>query len=150
MSAYDVQPTNLPLVVGDLQRRVQILEAVRVAVSYDIKIVGDDATFVVGDNTFIWMIEADVGGKRLTGVEAFVSTPGSTDTVIQVRNRTTGNDMLLVPITIDAGDETTCDADVPAEIDPDEALVSHCDLLAIDIDDAGSGAMGLGVIVQFG
>jgi hypothetical protein len=57
--------------------------------------------------------------------------------------------MLTTPITIDPGEFTSFTAATPAVINTANDLVATGDLIAIDVDVAGTGAKGLGVILEF-
>jgi hypothetical protein len=137
--------------LGDILYRVQRLEAWAPSIDaqFNIKVTADNTFFIVGDDKFVWMIPADLDTWELTAAEAYVSTVGTTETVVQVRNRTTGEDMLTVPLTISAGVFTTCDSSPAVEISDTWDDVSACDMIAIDIDTAAPDAKGLGVILTF-
>jgi hypothetical protein len=57
--------------------------------------------------------------------------------------------MLTTNVTIDASETTSYTAATAAVIDATRKVVSTGDLIAIDIDAAGTGARGLGAILQF-
>lgn len=114
---------------------------------YEIKVFEDVNLVVVGDGAFIWEIPEDLDGATLLAVEAFVTTVGSTTTEVQIRKVGVG-DLLSTKLSIDAAELNSKDATVPAVIvsSGNEVLVwgEH---LAIDVDAAGTGSKGLGVIL---
>ena len=69
--------------------------------------------------------------------------------MIQIRNVTQTADMLSTRITIDASEFTSYTA-AAAVIDTGNDDVATGDLIAVDVDVAGTGAKGLGVILRFG
>jgi hypothetical protein len=135
------------------------------AAKFQIKITNETTTPAAGDGAFVFCIPDDILGKIaqspatglapftpcavLTTCGAFVSTVGTTATTIQLRNVTTGNDMLTTPITIDASKNTSYESLTQPVIDYVNFQVSVAHLIAVDIDAVGTGAMGLGVIMAF-
>lgn len=118
---------------------------------FDIKVVSDVSVIVTGDGQFIFAIPADLNGVILSAVAAYVTTVSSSGLPnIQIRNVTTGHDMLSTAITIDASEFTSYTAATPAVINASFQSVSTGDLIAVDVDGAGTGAKGLGVILTFG
>lgn len=117
---------------------------------YAIKLFRDGQSVGVGDERFIFSVDHDVHYATLRSVRSYVTAVSSSGSpTVQVRNRTTGFDMLSVPLTIDQGERSSRTADVPAVINPSYARVSADDEIAIDIDVAGSGAQGMGVVLVF-
>jgi hypothetical protein len=115
-----------------------------------IKVFDDATTLVVGDGKMIYCIPPELDGFRLVDADAFVTTASSgAAPTIQVRNVTDSVDMLTTPITIDPGEFTSFTAATPAVINTANDLVATGDLIAIDVDVAGTGAKGLGVILEF-
>lgn len=114
-----------------------------------IKVFSDTQALGTGDTKFEFMCSEDMDGMNLTKVEAFLSTVGSSGTTVQIRNRTQGHDMLSTSITIDASELDTTTAAIPAVINAATDDVVHGDHICIDVDAAGSGAKGLGVILTF-
>ena len=121
---------------------------------YEIKVFADDDTVTAGDGAFIFCIPRDVGGTFLREADGFVTTVGSTFTRVQLRNITqANNDMLATRIRIDASEFTSFTSSEPTVVDyedPARNYVFTGDLVAIDVDAAGTGAMGLGVMLTFG
>jgi hypothetical protein len=121
---------------------------------YEIKVFPDEGTgseTVTGDGKFIWVIPYDLDGTNLVDADAFVTTVGSGATVIQIRNITQAVDMLTTRITIDANEYHSFPpgASSPADIDDANNTVVTGDRIAIDVDTAGAGSKGLGVMLRF-
>jgi hypothetical protein len=69
---------------------------------------------------------------------------------IQIRNVTTGQDMLSTRLTILAGQKTTYAAGTTKRvINLSNDQVATGDLLSVDVDVAGTGVTGLGVTLVF-
>lgn len=117
---------------------------------YEIKLVADDETLGAGDGAFYFAIPADLDGTSLVYAQAFVSDTGG-DVVIQIHNVNTATDMLSTRITIDSGDFVSDpDSSVPSVISaPPASTVSTGDLVRIDVDSAGGGVKGGGVMLAF-
>lgn len=117
---------------------------------YSIKVVNDTTVVTVGDGQFIFMIEDDVAGCRLVQAQAYVTTVSSSGLpTVQIRNVTQAVDMLSTKITIDASEFTSYTAATPRVINLANSDVARGDLIAVDVDVAGTGAKGLGVILRF-
>ncbi len=118
---------------------------------YHIKVVGDLQVVATGDGKFIWAIEEDIAGMQLAGVEADVTTISSSGgLLIQLRNIDNGNvDMLSTRVGIDVSETHSRTAATPPVINLANADVAHGDRLSIDVDSAGTGAMGLGFVAKF-
>lgn len=135
---YVYDPTNGWQLVADTQR------------IFEIKVLDDLTTLSTGDGKMIFCIPEAFDGLNLISAEAFVSTVSSSGTpTIQIRNVTQTADMLSTRITIDASDFTSYDATTPSVVDTANDDVATGDLIAVDIDVAGTGAKGLGVILVF-
>lgn len=119
---------------------------------YPIKVFGDDQALVVGDGAFVFYVTAadHLDGTKLMQVGAYVTTVSSSGAPTVQLRRVGGSNMLSTAVTIDAGDEVSDDATTAAVIDTSNDDVSTGDGIAIDIDAAGTDAMGLGVILVFG
>lgn len=120
---------------------------------YEIKVFDEDETVVTGDNAFEWMIPEDLDAAVLVGVEGFVTTNSSSGgLLIQVANEKQAGgtvDMLSTRLGIDASERNSLTAATPPVIDTVNDTVAHGDHLRIDVDSAGTGAKGLGVILRF-
>lgn len=118
---------------------------------YEIKVFDDTTAAATGDGKMIFAIPSDLGGCRLKDAQAFVTTVSSSGLpTVQIRNVTQAADMLTTKVTIDASEFTSYSAATPRVIDAANAAVARGDLIAIDVDVAGTGAKGLGVILTFG
>lgn len=111
----------------------------------------DDATIVTtGDGKLVFAVPLSLNGLNLTDADAYVTTVSSSGTpTIQIRNVTQAADMLSTRITIDASEFTSYTAAAAPVIDTANDDVATGDLLAVDVDVAGTGAKGLGVILTF-
>lgn len=118
---------------------------------FDIKVISDTAVLATGDGQFIFAIPSDLNGTNLTSAQAYVTTVSSSGTpTVQIRNVTQTADMLSTKITIDVSEFTSYTAAVPSVVDTANDDVATGDLIAIDVDVAGTGAKGLGIILDFG
>jgi hypothetical protein len=117
-----------------------------------LKVIDDGATLTTGDGKLIFCIPSNFNGLTLIDADAYVTTSSSSGTpTVQIRNVTNSNaDMLSTPITVDANETASYTAAVQPVIDTGQDNVATGDLLAIDVDAAGTGARGLGVIMRFG
>jgi hypothetical protein len=115
-----------------------------------IKVLDDTTTLTTGDGKVIVAVDASLNGKVISAAHAYVTTVSSSGLpTIQIRNVTTGNDVLSTRITIDASEFTSYTAAAAPVINTANDDVSTGQLLAVDIDVAGTGAKGLGVILTF-
>ncbi len=118
---------------------------------YEIKVIADTDTLATGDGQFIFAIPKDLNGANLVDAQAFVTTVSSSGLpTVQIRNVTQTADMLTTKVTIDASEFTSYTAATPRVIDAANDDVATGDRIAIDVDVAGTGAMGLGVLLAFG
>jgi hypothetical protein len=115
-----------------------------------VKVIADTATLTTGDGQAIFMIPASLGGCDLTAIAAAVTTVSSSGLpTVQIRNITQTADMLTTKVTIDASEFTSLTAATAAVIDTGNDDVASGDLIAIDVDVAGTGAKGLIVNLTF-
>jgi len=123
-----------------------------------IKVTGDrtaDAVVAVGDKQFEFEVSEDMDGLRLTKVEGYVTTVSSSGTVtVQLALLDTDGagsavDMLSTKLTIDANERNSRTATTPVVIDTAHDDVAWGDHIRIDVDVAGSGTKGLGVMLTF-
>jgi len=118
---------------------------------YEIKVIADTDVLSTGDGQVVFEIPADLGGTNLVSVRAYVTTVSSSGLpTVQIRNVTQAVDMLSTKVTIDASEKSSRTATTPAVIDTANDDVADGDQIAIDVDVAGTGARGLGVILRFG
>jgi hypothetical protein len=128
----------------------------KIAAVYHIKVFSDKQIVVAGDNAFVWAIEEDIAGLELAlspfrGCEIDVTTVSSSGIVqVQLRNIDNGNvDMLSTRAQIDASETHSRTAATAPVVSGANNNVSHGDRIAIDVDAAGTGAKGLGLVAKF-
>lgn len=115
-----------------------------------IKVFSDTQTVTTGDQKFEFEVSEDMDGMNLTRVESYVTTVSSSGKpTVQIRNRTQTADMLSTKVEIDASEFNSKDAATQVVIDTANDDVAWGDHIAIDVDVAGTGAMGLGVMLTF-
>ena len=118
---------------------------------FEIKVISDTATLATGDGQFIFAIPKDLDKTNLVEAQAYVTTVSSSGLpTVQIRNVTQTADMLSTKVTIDASEFTSYTAATPSVVDTANDDVATGDRIAIDVDVAGTGAKGLGVILVFG
>ena len=116
----------------------------------------DTETVVVGNAARKFTITDDLGGTFLRSAHGYVTTRSTSGSVtVQIRNVTqTDTDMLMVEVTIPALTDTSYDAPIPSRVDirgtPPANYVLRSDMLAVDVDTAGTGAKGLVMLLEFG
>jgi hypothetical protein len=116
-----------------------------------IKVYSDQGTIATGDGQYILPIDEALAGLNLVSAHAFVTTASSSGLVtVQIRNVTQAADMLSTAITIDASETSSYTAATPPVIDTNNDDVALADLVAVDVDTAGTGAKGLYVVLRFG
>lgn len=117
-----------------------------------IKVTGDrttDPVLTTGDGQFIFEISRDMDEMKLIEVESYVTTVSSSGLpTIQLRKVDSG-DLLNPKCSIDASEKNSKDAATQPVI-TDDGPFNHGDHISIDVDVAGTGAKGLGVILTFG
>lgn len=103
---------------------------------------------VVTGPCFEWEIPEDLDNSDLVKVEAYVTTASSSGLVqVSIYNETQAHGMLSTPVSIDVGDLNSKDATTPAVVgSPNVAWGDH---LRVDVDGAGTGATGLGLVCYF-
>ena len=160
---------TLGALVAQLEERVKALERRRaVSGHYEIKLFADDEAVAVGDGRFMFNIPYNLDKAKLRYLNIYVTTAGSGPTTVQLHNNGSvadpaNFDMLNTPITIESGElDAETNFTTPWEIagkefppaDPSYAIygfpytdntVFFKQQIRIDIDAAGSGAMGLGI-----
>lgn len=124
-------------------------DPVNIAVLF-IKVFSDTQTVSTGDGKFIFEISRDMNKLRLVDVESYVTTVSSSGKpTVQLRNVTQAVDMLTTKVEIDASEKNSKDAATQRVITAANADVVWGDHIAIDVDVAGTGAKGLGVMLTF-
>ena len=115
-----------------------------------VKVIDDLTTLTTGDGKVIFLVPQELNGYNLVGANAFVTTVSSSGTpTVQIRNVTDAVDMLSTRITIDASEYTSYTAAAAAVVDATYDDVATGDRLAVDVDVAGTGAKGLGIVLTF-
>lgn len=121
-----------------------------------IKVTSDlaaSASVATGDGQFVFEVSKDMDGLTLTEVETYVTTVSSSGKpTIQLRKIRAGfgdNDILSTKCEIDANEKNSKDAAIQPVINATYDDVLWGDHIAIDVDIAGTGAKGLGVILTF-
>jgi hypothetical protein len=109
------------------------------------------SAITTGDGKAFIAISDDLGGLNLIDADACLTTQSSSGTpTVQIRNVTQAADMLSTKITIDANETCSYTAATPPVIDTANDDVATGDIIAVDIDVAGTGAKGLIVVLTFG
>lgn len=157
--------------IANVMNRVDSLERRRAVTGfYEIKIFADTDVVTVLDGAFIFAIPLDLTESKLRYVNAFVTTVSSSG-ILQIMIHNSGHpndpiggadfDMLeaFAPIQIDSGELDAETSSVPWEIREDYAneyawpfqdnTVFYRQQIRIDVLAAGTGAMGLGVMLGF-
>lgn len=117
---------------------------------FHIKVVSDFHTVVTGNGKFIFEIPKDLDGAQLIYIESYVTTVSSSGKpTIQIRNVMTANDLLSTKCEIEVNEKNSKDAVTQPVINTGTNAVAWGDHLAVDVDIAGTGAKGLGVILTF-
>ena len=115
-----------------------------------LKVFADSATVATGDAKYVFFVPPEFSFLILNAVYAFVSTVSSSGALtVQVRNITQAVDMLATAITIDASENSSLTAATLPAVHQTRNQVREGDLIAIDVDGAGTGAKGLGVVLVF-
>lgn len=115
-----------------------------------IKVFADTDTVTIGDGKIIIVVSDDMDGMNLVDADAAVTTVSSSGTpTVQIRNITQAADMLTTRITIDVSEFTSYTAATPPVVDTANDDVATGNLIAVDVDVAGTGAKGLIVTLSF-
>lgn len=97
---------------------------------------------------------AEVGGRVITAVEAFVQTPSTSGVVELDVHRFwpdlagSGQSIFVTNLTIDQDEFTSCTADVPPVIS--SPTFDACDYIVLQVVAEGTDTLGLGVHLTFG
>ena len=109
----------------------------------------DDPAVTTGTNKFVFAVAEDMAGLILRRVEAFVSTASSSGRVqVQVKNLTQAVYLLTTAVQVDAGELSSKTAAIVG-VAGSTVENEQSDLISIDVLEAGTGARGLGVILEF-
>lgn len=109
------------------------------------------SALVVGDGLAYLRVPAALNGWQLvTPIGMHASTVSSSGLpTVQLRNVTTGNDLLSTKVSLDASEKDSSTAATPAVVNASFKVVSTGDEIAIDVDVAGTGAKGLWIDLPF-
>ena len=119
-----------------------------------LRVFTDTEAVTAGNDARRFVVTDDLGGTFLRSAHATVTTVGSGTTTVQIHNLTNTDDLLATETDIDSGDTTSYDAATQHVVDvtgtPAVNYITRGDVLRVDVDAAGSGAMGLEVLLEFG
>lgn len=124
---------------------------------FEIEVYEPDRVVLDGDESFEFEIPEDLDGSTLVKVDGYLTTASSSGTVqVQLAKLPDGDDgsavdLLTTKIFIEAG-EVNCKESASQPVVDDTPGVAEFvwgDHVRVDVDNAGSGAKGLGVILYF-
>jgi fructose-1,6-bisphosphatase len=114
-------------------------------------VVEKDTALTTGDGKDYFVVPDSLDGKILTDAHAAVDTVSSSGKpTVQIRNVTDSQDMLAVPIRVDASEYTSYTAETLPDINATYDDVATGDRIAADVDAKGTDTKGLLVILEFG
>ncbi len=113
-----------------------------------IKASDDNTSPVAGDDYYQFNIPEGLDGFELADAEAAVVTPSVSGGPINLQVRNATGDMLTTPITIDDNEPTSYTAAVRSVVSTTNFRIHTGDLIHIDVDAAGSGALGLQIYLS--
>jgi hypothetical protein len=114
------------------------------------KVLEDDELLTTGDGKFRFVIPSTMAGMNLIEAHVHIYTESSSGLPeIQIQNQTQAQNMLSVPITIDAGEYDSKNATTLPTIDTSNDDVDDGDIISVDCDGEGTGALGLEVRLTF-
>lgn len=115
-----------------------------------LKVLDDSDSLNTGDGQIYFTVPSAINGLNLTEAHAHVYTASSSGTVtIQLRNVTDAVDMLSTRITIDATETDSSTAATPPVINTAANDIATADVIAVDVDVAGTNTLGLEVRLKF-
>jgi hypothetical protein len=116
---------------------------------FEIKVFEDTVVVAPGDGKFKFAVPEDLDQAILSKAEAWVTGASSSGDVVVSLTINGGPDMLADPLVIDVGEANSKDSGSPHSVDPAHEVVSWGDEIWINVDNAGSDALGLGVCLYF-
>lgn len=122
------------------------------AEQYEIKITADQGGTSTADG-FTFLIPEDLDNAVLIDAQAYVTTNGVANSLVNLHNLGTGLDMLLPGnhIRIDSGHHSSYTSAAPPSIAaPPNSVVHKNDLVQNIVETVGLGIKGLGTILRFG
>lgn len=143
-----------PDVPGAIARDTEVTTAIATQKRIvQVKVFDDATALSTGDMKASFAIPVELNGLNLVDADAFVTTVSSSGLpTVAIRRERSGSavDMLSTSITIDASEKTSYTAATAPAINASNDDVATGDLIYIDVDGAGTGAKGLGVVLVFG
>ena len=129
------------------RRPAPVVEGIAI---FEIKVDEDLVVVTARDKAFAFDIPSELDEAVLIDCEAWITTASSSGTVVvSLWNETQGIDMLSTPLQIDVGDLNDKDSGTPFVINTANDQVFEGDEIWVNVDNAGTGAYGLGVAVKF-
>jgi hypothetical protein len=116
--------------------------------TYAIKIFSDTKATVIRDGAFRWTIPRKYDGWYIINVEAFVGTPGTGPTTLQLSKNGGTIDILSTKVTVPAGEIWSGISGTQPVINQNVNQVFAGTSLWWDIDVAGAGSFGVGAYVD--
>lgn len=101
----------------------------------------NSSALVAGDDGARFRIPTGLNGWKITYVAACRKSGGTGVLTLQLRNVTTGVDILSTKLTVDSGSPDSSGAGTPAVINSSNATVSSNQTIAWDVDDAGTNTL---------
>lgn len=137
----------------DHHQRIRAIEFMPAIATFHIKVfaeAGRPGSLVrSGDNKFQFAASEDMDEMYFTHAECYVTTASSSGIVqVQLVNMTQG-DMLSTRLQIDQNELHSRTAAVQPVIDETNTFCNNGTRFRIDVDAAGTGARGLGVMMEF-
>jgi hypothetical protein len=117
-----------------------------------IKVFGDRSANKVLNGAFRFTAEDDLDQSLIEHVQAFNGTPGSGDTIVQIRNVTRNLNILSQPLNIPSGELISDDNEVINDLGPINNpfnKITKDDMIYINVTQVGGGSKGLGVYIFF-
>lgn len=108
-----------------------------------------DVALTVGDYQAWGMVPPDFNGWKVAACYAMRKS-GTGLVTLQLRNVTTGNNILSTAVTIDDGETTSGTAATPSVVNTSNATLSSYDILAIDVNGAGTNTFDCVFYMAFG
>lgn len=141
--------TRLPLSPGSMLMAGASAPVWVSGIRYVTIMLNDGVALTAGDDAARFRIPAGITGWNLVSIAA--SRKSGTGTLtLQVRNVSTGHDMLSTRVTVDSSETDSSTAAVPAVIDTNYDDVSTAQQLAIDVDDPGASTLCAVIQLGFG
>lgn len=131
--------------LADHETRVAAQET---AIKYSTIVLNTDTALTSGDDKIRIPIPASLNGFNLVSVVGFRSA-GTGTLTIQLNNHTLGQDILSTRLTIDTGETSSTTAATAAVINTSYDHVATNDIIAFDVDDAGTSTLHCTVVLGY-